>query len=161
MSGDEIDGIVVKVDDYALRVLAEAFGSLDALRAASAGQIAAIRGLGPEVATSVARFFAQEKNRRVLARIERAGVRVGKMPAPRRQLLRDKTFVLTGGLERYTRAEARERIEALGGRTTANVSREVDYLVVGKSPGAKLARARRLGVTRLDEDAFRSLIGED
>jgi DNA ligase (NAD+) len=145
------------VGERTARLLAEEFRSLDALSEADAGRIACIRGLGEEVADAVTQFFAEKRNRDVLARMERAGLRVQDMPRRERRPLAGKTFVLTGALERYTRAEARERIEALGGRCASGVSGETDYLVVGENPGAKLDEARKRGVEVLDEKGLRSL----
>ncbi len=152
---------IPRVGQRTARLLAEEVASLEALSKASAKAIAGIKGVGEEVATAVTAFFAQKKNREVLARMKRAGVHVKGMPRRRRQPLRGKTFVFTGTLEHYTRSDAQERVEAMGGHASSTVSGETDYLIVGEHPGSKLAEARKHGVKILRENAFRSLIGDD
>jgi DNA ligase (NAD+) len=141
------------------RLLAARFGRLDALAAASLEELRATRGVGPEIAESVTKFFADPANRRVCRRLQAAGV-LTQETAGRTAggPLAGKTFVLTGTLAGLGRAAARDRIERLGGRVTGSVSRQTDYLVVGKAPGHKLRDARRLGIATLDEDAFRRLV---
>ncbi|NIV75617.1 MAG: NAD-dependent DNA ligase LigA [Gammaproteobacteria bacterium] len=144
------------------RLLATELGSLLAVRGASAERLERIPEIGTEIARSVAGFFDEKQNRRVLERLRRAGVRVADMPSRRkRQPLAGKTFVLTGSLETYTRAEAKERIEALGGRATSSVSGETDYVVVGAEPGSKRDEARHRGVRTIEEGEFLELLGED
>ena len=127
---------------------------------ASAEELAQVPGVGPEIAESVARFFANASNRRVVRRLMSAGVLAEEPRATERRhgKLSGKTFVLTGTLDRFTRDEARAVIEARGGRVTQTVSPRTDYVVAGASPGAKLAAARRLGVPALDEATFRALL---
>jgi DNA ligase (NAD+) len=147
-----------QVGEATAKALAEHFGTLDAILDASPEALQEVRDVGPEVAASIHRFFAEKQNRRVIQRLLAAGVR----PAPVRRArgpLAGKKFVLTGGLAGMTRPEAQRRIEALGGRTVSSVSKETDYVVVGADPGSKLARAKKLGVATLDEAAFLRLIG--
>jgi DNA ligase (NAD+) len=141
-------------------VLAERFGRLDALLRADAAELAAIRGVGPAIAESVAKFFTESANRDVCRRLIAAGVRTTHRAArPGTGPLAGKTFALTGALRALTRERAAERIAERGGRVAATVSRTTDHLVVGAEPGAKLARARALGVPTLDERAFLALLG--
>jgi DNA ligase (NAD+) len=147
------------VGPHVARLLAVGFRQLHRLSAASVDELRATRGIGGEIAESVARFFADPANRRVCRRLQAAGVltdesagRAG--PGP----LAGKTFVLTGTLRGLDRGAARERIERLGGRVASAVSRRTDYLVVGEGPGRKRQAARGLGVPALDEAAFRRLI---
>ena len=142
----------------AARRLARAFGTLEALRDASEAQIAAVDGIGPQTAGSVAGFFGEPRNRDVLDRLRAAGV----TPQPMAQAgtaLAGCTFVLTGALEHWTREEAIAEIERRGGRVSSAVSAETDYVVVGADPGSKLADAEAEGVPTLDEDAFREILG--
>ena len=149
------------VGRHTARSIAGEFGTLDAVAGATAAQLAAVPEVGDEIAASVTQFFAQKENRRVLERMRKAGVEVQRMPRGEgEQPLAGKTFVLTGSLDHYTRSEASERIEALGGRVTSSVSGETDYLVVGENPGSKLDEARDQGVRQLDEAAFERLLSD-
>ena len=140
------------------QLLAQEFGSLDALRRAGKEQIAGIEGLGEEVAAAVVEFFAEQRNRDVLRRLEQAGVKVGNMPRRKQGSLAGKKLVLTGRLEDFTRAQATAQIESRGGKVASGVSERTDYVVAGERPGSKLAEARRLGVDVLDEKGFRLLL---
>jgi len=148
------------VGERVAALLAARFGSMERLMAASEAELAEIHGIGPRIARSVTTFFADETNRDVIRRLADAGVVMverGWQAGPRP--LEGKTFVLTGTLRRFTREQARELIERLGGRVTSTVSRKTDYVVVGEAPGGKAEEARRLGVPTLDEDAFLALVG--
>ncbi|HKJ88894.1 MAG TPA: helix-hairpin-helix domain-containing protein, partial [Gammaproteobacteria bacterium] len=140
--------------------LAESFGSLDALEAADREALAAVPGIGPEIADSVAHFFADPTNRKVLRGLREAGVRVRETVAPDRRPLAGKTFVFTGSLDGSSREEARERVERLGARAASSVSGNTDYLVLGADPGSKLDQAREAGVAILEEDEFERLVAD-
>jgi DNA ligase (NAD+) len=145
---------------HVARGLAERFGGLDRLARADARKLAAVRGIGPAIAESVAAFFAEPANRQLCRRLAAAGViTVHRATAPVAGPLAGKTFVFTGALRSLTRAQAAERIVARGGRVTGGVSQATGYVVAGAEPGAKLARARALGVPTLDERAFRAMVG--
>jgi DNA ligase (NAD+) len=142
------------------RILALEYQTLDALKKASRKNLEKISEIGPEIAGSVAAFFEQEENRKVLDRLAEVGVEVEKMPASaKKSKLENKTFVFTGSLESFTRDEAKVKVEMLGGRATSSVSGETDYLVVGEGQGSKLEEARKHNVEILDEKAFQDLIG--
>ncbi len=147
-----------QVGEATATALAQHFGSLEKLIAASVEELTAVRDVGPEVAAAIHAFFAEQLNRKVIARLLAAGVRPAAVQAVHGPLS-GKKFVLTGGLGSMTRPEAQRRIEALGGRVVSSVSKETDYVVVGEDPGSKLAKAEKLGVARLDEAAFRKLVG--
>ena len=143
-------------------LLARRFGDLDPLLSASREELEAIQGVGPTIAESVARFFADERNAAEVKRFREAGLRwptAQPLAAPSGPLV-GKAFVLSGGLSGMTRAEAKQRIEQLGGRVAASVSKQTDYLVVGSEPGSKLEKAQQLGVEILDEEKFTRLLGE-
>ena len=143
------------------RILALEYQSLDALKNIARKDLAQISEIGPEIADSVADFFEQEENRKVLDRLAEVGVNVAQMPAgAKNSRLADKTFVFTGSLKDFTRDEAREKVKLLGGRATSSVSSKTDYLVVGEGPGGKLDEARQQDVEILDEKQFKALIGE-
>ncbi len=148
------------VGERVAALLARRFGSMDRLRQVSLEELSALHGVGPQIAQSVVKFFADETNQKVVDRLAEAGVVMteeGVEEGPRP--LAGKTFVLTGTLRRLSREAAREHIERLGGRVTGSVSRRTDYVVVGEAPGSKVDEARRLGVALVDEPAFLALVG--
>ena len=140
------------------KVLAEELGGLDRLKKASKEELIAIREIGPEISEAVVGFFSNRKNLDVLERLENMGLTFEKGAIDTRTELQDKTFVFTGGLERMTRSEAKERVEALGGRVTSSVSSTTDYVVVGREPGSKAEKAVELGLSVLNEEQFLELL---
>jgi DNA ligase (NAD+) len=148
---------IPQVGEATAKALAEHFARLDRLMEASAEELQEVRDVGPEVAASIHRFFAEKQNRKVIRRLLELGVRPAPVTKPKGPLA-GKKFVLTGGLAAMTRPEAQRRVEALGGRLTSSVSKETDYVVVGADPGSKLARAKKLGVRILEEAAFLRLL---
>jgi DNA ligase (NAD+) len=115
--------------------------------------------IGPEIAQSVEKFFAEQENRWVLDRLASLGVEPQDMESGKEATaLEGKTFVFTGELEGYTRREAQERVEALGARATTSVSSQTDYVVAGENPGSKLDEAREKGTDILDEKKFEELL---
>jgi DNA ligase (NAD+) len=131
---------------------------MDKLAHASEEQLAAIHGIGPRIAQSVALFFVQPDNRNLIALLKQVGVKMEDESSAGPKPLLGKTFVLTGGLERMTRDEAKAAIQRLGGRVTSSVSKKTDYVVVGTDPGSKHEDAKRLEVPTLDEKAFQALL---
>jgi DNA ligase (NAD+) len=149
------------VGERAAVLLARRFRSLEALAAATVEEMEAIHEVGPAVANSVHGWFQAEANRGLVARLGEAGVRPEPPPATAEvsRELEGKQFVLTGTLEGMTREQAKDAIEARGGRVTATVSKKTDYVVVGRDAGSKHDRAKELGVTCLDEAGFRGVLG--
>ena len=149
------------VGEHLAQVLAEHLGSLERFFMVDRDELLQIPEVGPEVAESVVRFFKDEGNRRVIEKMLRAGVRVEEPTeaAEAERPLEGKVFVFTGALEGMTREDAKRLVEQLGGRTASSVSRRVDYVVVGKDPGSKYGRARELGLTIIDEEEFKRLVG--
>ena len=142
----------------AARVLAQHFGSLDRLMAASEEELVAIPEIGPKIAGSITAFFAGEQNRSVIEKLVAAGVHTeARMERGTGGPLSGKVFVLTGTMAGYTREEAKTLVENLGGRVASSVSKNTDYVVAGESPGSKYEKAVALGVTVLNEEEFREL----
>lgn len=144
-------------------LLAGDFGSIDALESATREELEATEGVGPQIAESVAFFFAQPQNLAVVERLRARGVQ---LTAPKRAHapagpLAGKTIVLTGTLPALTREEATELIVAAGGKVSSSVSKKTDYVVAGDEAGSKLAKANALGLAILDEPALRSLLAGD
>jgi DNA ligase (NAD+) len=120
--------------------------------------LAAVHGIGPRIAASVAVFFQQAENLDLVTALHRTGVKMEEEASAGPKPLLGRTFVLTGGLESMTRDQAKAAIQRLGGRLTSSVSKKTDYVVVGKDPGSKHEDAKRLGVPILDEAGFQSLL---
>jgi DNA ligase (NAD+) len=141
-------------------LLARRFGSMDALRSTSESAINDVPGIGPAIAEAVVAFFAEPRNRRLLERLERAGVQ---MTEPRAVAsggpLAGKTYVLTGTLPTLARARATEMIEEAGGRVAGSVSKKTDAVVAGEEAGGKLEKARELGVEIIDESELLRRLG--
>ncbi len=148
------------VGERASQLLAEHFGTMDRLRAASQEEIGEIYGIGPRIAAAVRLFFDEPANQRVVDHLREVEVTMEAAGAGLKPLA-GKSFVLTGGLERLSRDEAKALITRLGGRVTSSVSRKTDYVVVGKDAGSKADDARRLGVPMLDEAELLRLTGRE
>lgn len=143
------------------RVLANNFKSIDNLARQSTEDLAGVHEIGPIVAKSIYNFFRNPKNLRVLEKLKAGGVKFPVEKVPEKNTsLSGKTFVLTGGLESFTRAEARRKIEDLGGRVASSVSKKTDFVLVGKDPGSKYDDALRLGIEILNENDLKKMIGE-
>jgi DNA ligase (NAD+) len=152
-----------QVGETTAKDLARQFGGLDALMAASEAELHEVPDVGPVVAESIARFFAEPHNRAVIAELRAAGVHWPDTPpqraAPGR--LAGKIFVLTGTLPTLAREDAKALIEAQGGKVAGSVSAKTHYVVAGAEAGSKLAKAQELGIAILDEDALRRLLATD
>jgi len=148
------------VGETTAKDLARHFGNLEALMAADEARLQEAPDVGPVVAASIAHFFREPHNVDVIKQMQNAGVRWPETePVPAASLpLAGKTIVLTGSLEGMTRDEARERIEALGGKVAGSVSKKTDYVVAGSEAGSKLDKARELGVPVLDERGLLELL---
>jgi DNA ligase (NAD+) len=140
-------------------LLAEHFGDIDRLQAASVDDLRAVGGVGPIVAEEVHEYFQRPESRRLIKRLLDAGITI-KPPERVEGPLSGKIFVLTGTLTSITRGKAEDRIKSLGGAVGSSVTKKTDYLVVGADPGSKLEKAQRLKVPILNEAAFLALIGD-
>jgi DNA ligase (NAD+) len=150
------------VGSHVAQVLARAFGSIDALAAASEDEIDAVPEIGPEIAATVRGWCDEPENLALIEKLRAAGVRMaderdGDAEGPRP--FEGSSIVLTGGLERLTREDATQRAEAAGARVTSSVSKKTSFVVAGESPGTKLEKAQELGVEVIDEAEFMRRLG--
>lgn len=144
-------------------LLLDSLGSIDAIATASAEALQGIEGIGPQTAVSVVDWFQHEKNQAILIKLREAGLNFAVEKAvvdETAATLANLTFVITGTLPSLSRDEAKELIEAHGGKVTGSVSKNTDYLLAGEKAGSKLSKAQSLGVKIIDEDALRHLIGD-
>ena len=116
-----------------------------------------IRDVGPEVAASIAGFFRESANLRVIEKLGRAGVEAREVSRPPATAISGKSFVFTGTLSRMGRNEAKALVESLGGTVTGAITQTTDYLVTGETAGSKLEKAKAKGIAILDEEAFFAL----
>jgi DNA ligase (NAD+) len=149
------------VGERGAQALAGAFGAMHVLLAASKEQLQAVPDIGPVVAAAVREYLDQPQNQALISELAAAGL---KMDAPMTAAsapgpLSGKTFVLTGTLPTMSREAATDAIQGLGGKVTSSVSKKTDHVVAGADPGSKLAKAEALGISVLDEAAFRKLVG--
>jgi DNA ligase (NAD+) len=146
------------VGQHVARVLAQEFQSLEALEKADQKELEEIHEIGSEIAQSVVKFFKRRENLRVIQELQEAGIEIKKLPTKQKKIFENQTFVFTGELEKFTRDEAKSVVEELGGRATSSVSKETDYLVVGRNPGSKLQKAQKLNVKIISQDEFMRII---
>ena len=146
------------VGERTAQFLAEHFGSLDAIMNASAEQLEEVSEVGPRIAESIAEFFGDEHNRKLVSDLRKAGLTFAGQKKEKGTKLAGKTFVLTGTLERHTRDEAKKMIEDAGGRVSGSVSKKTDYVVAGSDAGSKLDKARELGVSVIGEEELEGLV---
>lgn len=146
------------VGEHTVKLLANAFGSLEALQKAKTDDLINIREIGPEMAKSVIAFFEEERNLKLIDKLVKGGVVYKAEKAVRGGPLEGKTFVFTGTLKDFSRDEAEKLIESLGGRATSSVSKKTDYVVAGEEAGTKLGKARELGVKVITEEELKELI---
>ena len=150
------------VGESTARDLARYFGKLEPIVSASEEEMLQVPDVGPVVAASIARFFAEVHNREGIGQLRAAGVHwvdaapVRKPAGP----LAGKTFVITGSLPTLKRDDAKAMIEAAGARVAGSVSKKTDYVVAGDDAGSKLAKARELGVSIIDEAKLQKMLGD-
>jgi DNA ligase (NAD+) len=148
------------VGETTAKDLARFFGKLEALMQADEAQLQEAPDVGPIVAQSIVQFFREPHNARIIEQMRATGVHWPEVEVVKAAKLpfAGKTFVLTGTLPNLTREDAKERIEAKGGKVAGSVSKKTDYVVAGTDPGSKLDKARELGVAVLDERGLLELL---
>ena len=144
-------------------LLADHFATMGAVAAASTDALKEVDGIGPEMASSLRQWFDSPHGTETIADLESVGVNMTQPHDPKKiaSPIQGKTLVVTGTLERFTRNEIKSLIKRLGAKAATSVSKKTDYLVAGADAGSKLAKAQKLGVTILDENAFADLVKTD
>ena len=147
-----------QVGAKAAKVLARRYATLDELMAATEAELCLIPDVGPVTARYIVEWFADPQSLHQIALLRAAGVSFESREQIVDARFAGRTFVLTGTLETFTRAEAEEQIERFGGKASGSVSKKTSYVVAGANPGSKLAKAESLGVPVLTEAEFRALL---
>ena len=140
------------------KVLASAFGNLDALIAASLEDLTQVQDVGEITARNIYDWFRQEQSVHMVEKLRAAGMNFESLRVITDDRFAGKTFVLTGALSKFTREEATEKIELFGGKASGSVSKKTSYVVVGENAGSKERKARELGIPILSEDDFLAMI---
>jgi DNA ligase (NAD+) len=140
------------------QILAEHFGSLEALMEAGEEELAEIDQIGPTMAKSIYEYFRDPENRSVINQLLDANVKPEQPKAQRSEKLAGKTIVVTGTLENFSRQQAEQAIRQAGGKASSSVSKKTDFVLAGENPGSKLDKARKLGVEVIDEKQFMKMI---
>ncbi len=147
------------VGEGTAKLLAKALGDIDSLIKASEEDLQNVPNVGPNIAQSVKRFFANEKNLAIVNRLRTYGLKFkAETNEETPNIFEGKTFVLTGTLPTLTRDEAKELIEKFGGKTSSSVSKKTDFVLAGEKAGSKLEKAQKLGVKIINEEEFRRMI---
>ena len=142
------------------QLLVDNFNTIEQLIGVTETDLQSIQGIGPQIAESVVRFFADNHNQHIVHRLKNAGLQMQekKKRARTSQQFSKKSFVLTGALATLTREEAKQRIEAKGGKVVSSISKKTDFVLVGTDPGSKLEKAKTLGIPLLDEQKFLNML---
>ena len=146
------------VGERTAQLLAEEFGSMEALMNATPEELERVNEVGPRVPQAIREFFDDEKNRELVDELGRPASPSPPRNAKTTSQLEGLTFVLTGTLPNLTREDAKAKIESAGGRVSGSVSKKTNYVVAGEDAGSKLDKARELGVNVIDEAALEELL---
>ena len=146
------------VGERTAELLAQEFGSIDAIMGASAQELERVEEVGPRISEAIVEFFSRPANRALVEKLKEAGVEMTAEKKVRTSQLEGFTFVLTGTLPNLTRDEAKQKIESAGGKVSGSVSKKTSYLVAGEEAGSKLDKARELKVQILDEAGLLKLL---
>ena len=149
------------VGERTAQLLAEEFGSMDALMAASADELERVDEVGPRISLAIAEFFEEAKNRELVEKLRAAGLTFTAEKRKKSSQLEGLTFVLTGTLPTLTREDAKARIEASGGKVAGSVSKKTSYVVAGEDAGSKLEKAQSLKVPVLSETDLLAMFKSD
>ena len=148
------------VGERTAKVLAEEFGSMDALRSATGEELQRINDVGPKVSEAVREFFGEPRNQDLVDHLKAAGLTFTAERRRKSAQLEGLTFVLTGTLPKLSREEAKSKIEMAGGRVSGSVSKKTNYVVAGADAGSKLDKAKELGVKVIDEAGLEEMLAD-
>ena len=153
---------IQNVGEHTARLLADKYKSLEKLKIASDEDLLNIFEIGPETANSIISFFKEKRNLKEIENMGKLGVKavISEEKTDKINILSGKSFVFTGGLKDFSRDDVKRLVEELGGRVTSTVSKDTDYVVVGKEPGSKYDKAKKLGLKIISEEDFKKLIGK-
>jgi len=146
------------VGEHIARILTREFKNLDNLRNTTEEKLQTINGIGPEITESIAAFFKETSNQKVIEKLREAGVKPREPISKESAVPSGKSFVFTGTLKSLTRNEAKEIVESLGCDVSSSITKKTDYVVAGDSPGSKYDKAKDLGIPILDEEEFLKLM---
>ncbi len=147
------------VGGKASKVLARKYKTMENLQNANFEQLSQINDIGEVMANSIIEFFMQEQTKDLIGKLKKAGVNMNCLEEESDdKRFEGKTFVLTGSLELFTRKEAEDIIEKLGGKTSSSVSKKTDYVLAGEDAGSKLTKAQNLGINIISETDFKEMI---
>lgn len=147
------------VGGKASKVLARKYKTMENLQNANFEQLSQINDIGEVMANSIIEFFMQEQTKDLIEKLKKAGVNMNCLEEESDdKRFEGKTFVLTGSLELFTRKEAEDIIEKLGGKTSSSVSKKTDYVLAGEEAGSKLTKAQSLGINIISETDFKEMI---
>ncbi len=151
---------ILHVGKKAAEILAKKYSSLAQLIEANEESLMHLEGIGPKIASSIKKYFRDAHNIKLIEKLSKAGVllKEEKQSLQISNKLNGKTFVFTGGLEKMPREEAEKLVEMHGGKTSSSVSKNTDYVVVGKDPGSKFTKAQQLGIKTINEEQFFSML---
>ncbi|MHC5062215.1 MAG: helix-hairpin-helix domain-containing protein, partial [Planctomycetota bacterium] len=146
------------IGSQSAQILADRFGSLDALIKADLQQLENIGQIGPKMAESVCQYFRDPKNITVINAMLDAGVEPAQQAVQKSDKLSGKTFVVTGTLKNFSRQQAETAIKNAGGKTSSSVSKKTDFVLAGENPGSKIQKAQQLGITIINEQQFMEML---
>lgn len=145
------------VGEHIAKILAEEFGSLEKLKEADTERLMQVYEIGTEIADSIMRFFSEKRNLVVIEKLKKADIKYEKPAGSKSDKLAGKTFVFTGTLKEFSREQAEDIVEKLGGRATGSVTKNTDFVVVGAEPGSKAEKAKELGIKTITEEEFKRI----
>lgn len=148
------------VGKYAAQLLASQYNSIDKLAKVDIEELKEIHGLGDKTAEAIGTFFATEENIELINKLKNIGIKTHEVARTEDMPLKGKKFVFTGGLQSLSRPDASDVVKQKGGIVSSSASRDTDYVIVGEKPGSKYEKAKKLGLTILNEEEFKKLVGK-